>query len=308
MISTLVLSSCYKEIDEFIPKYVIAPGDYSEALKQLQEDHKVYRIDAARATNIYLDNAHIVIQGGSFVYDNGEPVQGEIEILASEYYEAKDILKYDLPTVTTTGELLQSHGVFYIDAMQDGKSLKIREGRTLEFYVPDEGASSESALFNAIVDVETGESSWLQVSNDTSIRTASWQDSSGQEDVFGYIFNTSELSWINIDEFIDIQSRTELCITLPEGNIHSNTRVFLVYEDIASIQTLNVLGDEMNIFCSGQATLPMEYEVTILVIAHRGPEHYEAATQRIIIAPNLDIELIPNKVSKEELEDLVDNL
>jgi hypothetical protein len=307
LIITTIISGCYKEIDEFIPKLVIAPGDYNQAFNTVQEEPQTFMINNSQDVILYLENAQIFINQGSFTFQDGSPVQGEIDITVSEHYENHEFLKNNLPTVTTIGELLGSHAVFFINARQNGKQLKLKENNLIQFNVPDELATDLSRIFSLNEDPVSGEKAWELLSSGGSIQVGSWWNQEKEQEEFGYIFDVNELDWISISEFLDYPNLTDICVTLPESNTSSNTRVFLLYDNINSVQPLWINQNGTK-FCTVNAVSPVEFEATIVVIAHKGGDYYETATQRIIVLPGLNIELTPHKVTEIELRELLNSL
>jgi len=109
--------------------------------------YQIYPIDAQKDTVITgKDGMVVAIPANSFVDENGNVVKGKIDFELKEALNTETILKGGLST-TSNGELLETGGMFYINARQNGKSLKIAEGKNIYADVPSDPTKTGMMLF-----------------------------------------------------------------------------------------------------------------------------------------------------------------
>lgn len=112
--------------------------------------YQIYSIDTKKDTVITGKEGMVVaIPANSFVDENGNAVKGKIDFELKEALNTETILKGGLST-TSNGELLETGGMFYINARQDGKSLKIAEGKNIYADVPSDPTKTGIILFDGV--------------------------------------------------------------------------------------------------------------------------------------------------------------
>lgn len=110
--------------------------------------YQIYSIDANKDTVITGNDGMVVaIPANCFVDENGNAVKGKINFELKEALTTETILKGGLST-HSNGELLETGGMFYINARQDGKSLKINEGKNIYADVPSDPNKTGMMLFD----------------------------------------------------------------------------------------------------------------------------------------------------------------
>lgn len=87
----------------------------------------------------------IFFPANSFVYTNGKPVNGEIEINLEEYYSVSDIISNNLSTLSDS-LLLESGGMINIKATSKGKEVQINPSMSYVVCFPKKG-KKEMELF-----------------------------------------------------------------------------------------------------------------------------------------------------------------
>jgi hypothetical protein len=105
----------------------------------------------------------IFIPAGSFVDANGQPVNGKVDIALLEIATVGDFLKANLQTVCN-GQLLQSEGMFFIDAKAGGQPVQLAEGKQLQVRQPIMGKKAMTAdlrIFSGNRD-STGAINWTE--------------------------------------------------------------------------------------------------------------------------------------------------
>jgi mono/diheme cytochrome c family protein len=107
---------------------------WSDADKYLTP--QTFELDAEKDTVVETkDGIVIAIPANSFLDANGNPAKGKIDLEVKEALNAADIMKAGLNT-KSGDQLLETGGMFYVNARQDGASLKIDPKNPLYAEIP----------------------------------------------------------------------------------------------------------------------------------------------------------------------------
>ena len=118
---------------------------WSDADKYLEPQN--FELNADQDTVVETaDGIVIAIPANSFLDANGQPVKGKIQLEVKEALSAADIMKAGLNT-RSGDKLLETGGMFYINARQDGASLKIDKKNPLYAEVPTDEVKPGMQLF-----------------------------------------------------------------------------------------------------------------------------------------------------------------
>lgn len=170
----------------------------------------------------------IQINSNSFIDAYGNQVTGNVDIELIEAFDNSDMLMLNLPTVTNNGELLNSGGVVWMNATQNGEQLQLSNSLTAT--IPVNNTITNAALFFGETNT-AGDFVWTQDTSNVTGDTANWQVS------------ISNLNWVNIDVLAfppGTEMATEVSVVLP-NNIYdgTNTTVFMYFDNINSCLALN---------------------------------------------------------------------
>jgi len=86
------------------------------------------------------------IPASSFLDSSGQPVTGPIDFVIHEALDPASIIKAGLST-RSGDQLLETGGMFYVDAVQDGRTLKIDPSRSIYAQVPANQYQPDMQLF-----------------------------------------------------------------------------------------------------------------------------------------------------------------
>lgn len=73
---------------------------------------------------------------------------GKITFELKEFYSKEDMILNGLSTVTNKDELLESSGMFYINFKEDGKQLKIKNGKSYKVEIPNKPLADSNIYYN----------------------------------------------------------------------------------------------------------------------------------------------------------------
>ena len=93
------------------------------------------------------DGILFAIEAGTFINEDGEAIDGEIKVAVKEALKVDDILSSGLSTVTTSGEQLETGGMFSINAVADDEVLTIHPQKGIFTQVPTDEKKSGMSLW-----------------------------------------------------------------------------------------------------------------------------------------------------------------
>ena len=86
------------------------------------------------------------VPAGSFIDENGKEITGNVEYEVKEALSAEEIIQAGLSS-KSGDKLLESAGMFYVNARKDGKTVKINPNKGIYTEVPTEEVNPEMQLF-----------------------------------------------------------------------------------------------------------------------------------------------------------------
>lgn len=102
-------------------------------------ESQYFEIDGSRDTVILSEDGILfAIEAGTFIDSEGNPVDGKIQVAVKEALKVDDILSSGLSTVTTSGEQLETGGMFSINARTNNNPLGIDPEKGIYTQVPTE--------------------------------------------------------------------------------------------------------------------------------------------------------------------------
>ncbi len=253
----------------------------------------------------------IDIPQGAFKTTNGLVVSGNITVELRELYTAADMILAEKPT-TSGGRILASGGELYFRPTQNGRELKLVEGKSIRFKMPSDYIDSQMALFAGAGDGDSFD--WLPVNNPVTI------DSSGiakNDSVNNPVFDTlnyyrftldSLFNWINCDYFYnDPRPLTNFEICVPDAFNESNTKVFVYIPSINSVvATWYDSVDEVFTVSSGYR-LPVGLAVVFVGVSYQQSQIHYSIQQAVIQQSHKEV-LTFSTVSRQQLVQFLQNL
>ncbi len=132
--------------------------EWSDADKYLSP--QVFTINGSKDTIIETKNGIIIsIPANVFLNATGNAVTSELELEIKEAFSPFDIMKAGLST-TSNGKLLETGGMFYINARKDAKNLDIDKSKGLYVNIPDYQPQKNMLLFDG-KRLENGQIDWV---------------------------------------------------------------------------------------------------------------------------------------------------
>lgn len=120
-------------------------ANWSEADKNLES--QLFRINPDRDTIIETQQGTVIaIPAASFEHRGGEGVSGAFDLEVKEAMTAADIMKAGLSTMSND-KLLETGGMFYINARQGNENLLVNRSKPLNVNVPVNNDKNDMMLF-----------------------------------------------------------------------------------------------------------------------------------------------------------------
>ncbi len=301
---SLVSFSCQNEVDKFVPREFIAPGDYKDVLEIIQNLDEQHTIKAEDGGVVSLKNSTITIVPNAFIR-NGQIVTGNVKIKTVEILAHSDIVRYDVATVNESDELLEAQGVWRIEAYQNDEKLSLRA-------IPDaivvHTFSDQPKTADGYVLEDDGAVRYWSKNNSSVVNGSISTIYKGVVlDTTGYRISVQALSWIGIHQLSDPSSFSNLCLDLLDSNTPENSIGFLCYDAIRSCQRLAI----SNTLDCGMTTVMSINTAKIIVLAHKGDlggqNHIEAEVDLVNLSQsNVEVSMTPQLISEATLLDVVD--
>lgn len=188
---------------------------------------------------------HLYMDSSIFMYPSGGDVSYPIIIKLIEVYQPKDMMFYELPTISN-GQLLTTGGEIRVRAFKDGQELVLKPNRTYYCKVPSTNPDPSMSIFFGAVNGE--EVIWhdnpSSVSSSPNVDALELinvnVDTSLTEFPFagiGYDLAVPVMGWINCDYFADYnqQSTTNITYTSDNDNVEGGMMKFLYFTELNSV-------------------------------------------------------------------------
>lgn len=310
----LVITSCGKDIDLFIPRSNQGEiGDVKKLTTRLAEDiageiSYIVTVPCDGDKVFQIDKDLVVVIPRDFVDLNQYPcLDGSFDIHITACDTKGEIMVAGIPTLSE-GKLLESRIEVNLQIYSGSTLVKLAHGKQISIKVSDPDPRERMELFYGNDD----NTEWLQADNDPNawdnVQNAEWffQDSQNVIAGFGYSCFSDSTDWINVDVFFEIpqEQRTDVCVELPDEFTNKNTAVFMVFDDYKSIVSLYGNADAEK-FCEPYASTPLGFKVTFIVISEMGDDLYLFAKKSTSITSHHVEYITPVKTPYEEIKNYI---
>jgi hypothetical protein len=306
----VVMMSCGKDIDQFIPRASQdSGGNISRLISRLQSDiagDVITTVSCPCSGDKYfrIDKDVVLVIPPDFVDLSVYPcTNGYFNIDVTTCDTKGEMLISGLPTVSE-GKLLESRVELNILIRDGENSVHLAHNKQIRILVNDPDPRDRMELFygenQEWIQADSNPDTWDNVAN------SEWfLQGQGQDPItgFGYECFSDSLDWINVDVFFNVpeEQRTPVCVNLPEEFTNKNTAVFMVFDDYKSILAMH--GDSATMqFCEPYGATPNGFRVTFVVLSEMGDDCYLFATKKSVITPGHIETLDPRKTPYEEIK------
>ncbi len=107
-------------------------GSFSDAPVQVPKEKLVFDAEDGIAYTYERSGTEIRIPANALVYEDGSPVEGEVEVTYREFRDAADFIATDIPMMFDHQHQFESAGVFGLNASQGGRNVFVKEGEYID--------------------------------------------------------------------------------------------------------------------------------------------------------------------------------
>lgn len=150
-------------IIQLAPEPDYGPG-IAELFKQLCPPPQVFEIDPLKDTILKAKGGSI-IHIPAKAFSNLRPKE-KVRIEFTEVFTKSEMLLNNLST-SSNGRMLESGGMFKVEAFQGQRKLKLRKRKDLTYYIPTENPMPNAGLFNGNQHDSLGNVNWLSTDGST---------------------------------------------------------------------------------------------------------------------------------------------
>jgi TonB family protein len=139
-----------------------------DSIRKLFKIPELFSINNDRDTIITCqEGTTLIIPSNSFVSaETGNPISGKLTISVREYYNLSDIL-LDKLTTTSDTSLLETAGMFHIEAVSNYGNCKLRDDKKIEISFPGNNKKDDMQIFSG--DWRGGILNWKSMANSPSL-------------------------------------------------------------------------------------------------------------------------------------------
>jgi hypothetical protein len=247
-----------------------------------------------------------------FMDDNGKLVPcstcKSFSFEMTEVAKRGDAIGRGINTLTTNGKMLESNGILFLEAICDGKKLRLKGGQSLQIQVPIKDAQSNN-LENFIsyegVVKEKIFVGW-ETTNEKAIPSKWAVTTAGNPtEMIGLELRTKKLDWIMFSRPIEASVQS-LTVQTPQGFNDRNTQVYVVLKDKKAFAKLEY-EEGRKIFVHKQ--MPVNQAATIVAIGRFG-------TKSLFNSLALDnkadftvpFKIVPKEAAEQQILDFLNSL
>ena len=294
----VVISSCKNDHDEFGQLKGINHFSRNDAfpLEQISFENEIgISLDTLKKLGL------LSIAPNTFTNEDGSTFSGKVIMTVKENYVRGYMALNSIPTVTNSGNPLNSVGSIYMNAVDvKGNNLLVASGKTINISIPGHATASQNKMFygdDLVTDPAPANTSLF-----------SWKESSA--DTIAYFFNSnaskyyyqlkpSQLGWISCARTISNSVSVSIKVRVSGffSGFATNTAVYVVPKNGKSAFRLWNYDGKSHKFSTDQPYLEKDSEVYIIAIATA--RHFKTyyAKKLITVGANTDETVTADEVS-----------
>jgi len=140
-------------VDSAGARFALKKGQHDSTSKKVDDvdthlPPETFRIDATRDTVVETKGGIVfAIPAGAFLLDDGQAADGAIQLLVREALDPASIIRAGLSTLSGD-QLLESGGMFSVNASKDGKALRMDPARGVYAEIPTDSVKPGMQLYS----------------------------------------------------------------------------------------------------------------------------------------------------------------
>ncbi|MFZ1331746.1 MAG: hypothetical protein WAR83_06140 [Flavobacteriales bacterium] len=246
---------------------------------------------------------------GAFVYENGTPVTGQVQVSLVEVLTISDMLWLNVQTVGNDNgnlRMLRSGGAINVYANQGSVPVQITNGGLIA-KIPTNVGDPNMELFRGNPN-EDGNMIWDRIDSAIISVDSAYYDTTDYTYTYPYYFNYGingdSLNWTNVDIFWNYPNTTTLTSTLPAGQSTDSTLVWVAFPSENAVLNMNFIGSE-TYQAPWQVPLGMQ---AVIVGLKQDAVGYSSSFTTVNVTSNMNVPMIFSPTTIQQFEDDVNAL
>lgn len=284
-------SACKKDVDELLwseslVEEIEAIG-IDAIFEALQDEAESFVVNANSPIDLWTSGNIWLRSPANAILDNeGNVVEGEVEIRILYVLTKSDMVRYRAPTMTADGRFLESGGEIFVQAYRNNQPLVFDSSQTFSVNIPNGSPQSDMDYFVGQRNVD-GNVEW-ELAPDLGSEFGNptindWAIGDSNEFDFGYELLCDRFGWQNIDKFLDSfgepASDNRVSVSLPAGYGNNNTIAFCILDDFQTVSTLFADVDNEQFYIEG---IPVGTNVTLVLVSLEEDNGVETSYAEVI--------------------------
>jgi len=303
MIFSVACKKDIADLDNTYPGNTSSNGALANFIAQNAPPVQQFTINAANGGMIYGANGAIItINPNSFVYQNNQPVTGNVTVSLMEVYSKRDII-FSGGFTTSSGLPLTSGGEINMTAYQGTQELRLANAYSVTVKIP--------APTNAPPMQEWIASSLNAATDFQRVDTGSGNVTVVQDSSFAvnyYEFQLDSLDWTNCDQYLNYNAvQTEFNIPLPALYDDENTMMIVTSQYSQYAAKIHFFDEATNAFDCGYYRLTVGDQYTFTSISEiNGAFYYDSRT--VTITEGISVTMNPQPMSEAQILQNINSL
>jgi hypothetical protein len=309
-----IVRAPYKVHSIILNKDVPICSNHTDAERTALNSKKptVFSIDPGKANTLTGANGVLVDIPAHAFHLPPEKKSGEVIVKLWEFITANDIILAGL-TTTSAGRLLETGGMIYITAENEGTCLKLRYDAKIKVRFPSyNGLLDSMRLFKGIPQKEIIDWKEIPLSNPNPLKPKKVKPDEGEPSDFDseedsisyYVLESAKLGWINCDKFTNEREKINVVYNCPAN---FNAVAGLVFTEINSFLGGDFTKEKSrNVQFYG---VPKGMEARLLIYATSlDKKKVQYAMRDVILGNPIDEDIKLEEISMEEFKDKLSSI
>jgi hypothetical protein len=286
--ASIIVLTCNCSKERVAPKENLAEyekmDNYYNSKKQPEQEFEVD--NSGNGPIIGKQGTKIWISKEKFMYANGDSVQWPFTIKLVELYTTKDMIYYQMPTVSA-GKLLTTGGEVRVRAFKNNEELVLRPDETWTVEMPNSKPDSAMKIYYG---VESG-----SLVDWTSNPAGNFSSST-----YGYSGEIRKMGWTSCgkDAYSSTASVVNYSFTSSTDNL-DNAGIFIYLPDKKSL---------MQVYNQTSGALPIGENMKIIAMAQNDSSQLFSYYKEIKVSTDNQVDVSLTKISDVELTAILDGL
>ncbi len=317
------LTSCRKDIDEFVPyaapkvtfePLVIGNNQSNPILDSIKMKPKKGKINCNSGGIININkDVFVRFAPNSCVDSLGKVCKGLVDVEIIYIINRGDMIRMNMPTIATGGQLIGSAGEVLVKTYQNGKPVYDNPNifGAIEINIKTTTPNTEMKVFDA-QNVGTSDFAWL-VNNKVDMQFLILDSLKGTiQTQPGYSFLCKSFEWINCDYFYNVTApKTTICVQMTDTvYTNKNTAIFGVFPSEKIVCPFHT-NYSKNKFFSYDNSIPIGEKLIVVTMSVKKSGTkvtYAVGTASVTVSKDLIVPITTKDMTEAEFLAFLDTL